>query len=180
MRPGASATAQAMAGDQQKGAEAADHVGPADGGRATAAEPLVQHRHQGYPAAKALSHCHKDVGHVEHPEVFDAGEEDPSPAQEHEADEDHAPGTNSVDQVPFEGADETALDAGEGEGQAQLGAGPAEMQLQGHCPHGHGVEEGDGRYDHDKAGDDDQPPAVENPASPPGVGCPLGHHVEQT
>ena len=82
--------------------------------------------------------------------------------RDEEADEYHAPGANAVDEVALQRTNEAALDAGQGEGQSQLSPGPPEMTLEGNGPNGHGMKQRHGGDDHDQAGDEHQPPAIEN------------------
>jgi hypothetical protein len=90
-----------------------------------------------------------------------------SHARDGQSDQHHRPGPNPVRQVTLSRPHDPAFYPGQGQRQAQLGAGPAELPFQHHRPYGHGVEYRDGCDNHHEAADGNQVPAVEN--SPAGL-----------
>ena len=156
-------------GDDEEGAAAAHEVGPAHGGGHASGEPVVDGGHHGDPGTHALAEGHDHIGGVEHVQGgdgpvcgVDLPEDEEAEAEDEEADEDHLATAELVGEVAFDGAHQSALDAGESEGEGQLAAGPAEVVLQGHGPQRHGVEQGHRGNRHHEAGSEDDIPAVED------------------
>ena len=147
---------------QRQRPQSADDVGPADGGGSAPLEPVVEQRHNRDPTPQPLPKCHHDVGQVEHPQVLHPAEEQEAQPQDEHAYQHHAPGAHLVGQVSLNRAHEAALYPGEGKGEAELGAGPVELALQGHRPHAHSVKQRDRGDGHDKSAKGDKPPPVKD------------------